>query len=270
LNSCEAIDAIEQALIALDHLPQSRETLELGIDLWLSIRQAAVDPTRMRDAVREAERLSVTLGDRRQLARVSSSYAATARYLGDLDGALQAARRAVAAADSLDDPLLQLTTRVVLAGIHHDRGEFRLATDNLDRGVSLLPADVLQEGVSFASPAVVARYRLAMSLCEIGDFHEANAHLADAVRIAETHNDTGSLIMAAACLGGAALGGGYPEKTIFWLERGLKLLDGKDTNVSHWVAAGLGMAYALVGRISEGLALLEQALDASRAMQISR
>jgi class 3 adenylate cyclase/tetratricopeptide (TPR) repeat protein len=270
LDDREGQAAIGQALVALNHLPESRETLEQGIDLRLALRRAAPDVQQMRDAIREAERLAVKLGDRRQLARVWSARAATARLLGDLDEALEAGRRAVLAADSLADPLLRLTTGSVLAGVHHSRGEFRLAIDNLAHRISLVREDVIQGGVNTVSLAVEVRSRLAWSLCEIGAFAEANAHLAEAVRIAETLDHTPSLINCANHLSWSSLRGGYPEKTIFWLERNRTLSEGKDASfISNWTAAGLGIAYALVGRIDDGVALLEQAIAANSAMQMT-
>ena len=66
----EAAACFEEALDALAHLPQTRETLEQAIDLRLDLRRALGPLARRGDLLermREAETLAIRIGDRRRL-----------------------------------------------------------------------------------------------------------------------------------------------------------------------------------------------------------
>jgi hypothetical protein len=66
----EAVTCFEQALVALRHLPESREAREQAIDLRLNLRgslQPLGELRRMLDHLHEAETLATALGDQRRL-----------------------------------------------------------------------------------------------------------------------------------------------------------------------------------------------------------
>ena len=66
----EAVAAFEQALVALQHLPDSRDTREQAIDLRLVLRSALRpfgDSERILAYLREAETLATALDDPRRL-----------------------------------------------------------------------------------------------------------------------------------------------------------------------------------------------------------
>ena len=70
----ESVGSFEQALSALLHLPESRETREQGIDLRLALRSALLpsgDSGRILVYLREAEALAVALDDPRRLGHIS-------------------------------------------------------------------------------------------------------------------------------------------------------------------------------------------------------
>ena len=70
---CEAVGYFEQALSALPHLPEQRETREQAIDLRLALRSALLpsgDFGRILACLREAETLAAALDDPRRLAQV--------------------------------------------------------------------------------------------------------------------------------------------------------------------------------------------------------
>jgi predicted ATPase len=69
----EAVVCLEQALVALSHLPDSRELREQAIDLRFELRNALLPPGehgRIFDHLREAETLAQALDDRQRLGRV--------------------------------------------------------------------------------------------------------------------------------------------------------------------------------------------------------
>src|SRR2546425_10541045 len=63
----EAVVCYEQALAALEHLPDSRAASEQAIDIWLDLRTTlntlGEAPGRILDHLRQAETLAETLGD---------------------------------------------------------------------------------------------------------------------------------------------------------------------------------------------------------------
>src|SRR4029453_3398692 len=70
----EAVGYFEQALAALQHLPETRETLEQAIDLRFDLRPALFalgDLQRLTEHLRGAEPLAQALGDQLRLGRVS-------------------------------------------------------------------------------------------------------------------------------------------------------------------------------------------------------
>src|SRR5262249_21914672 len=70
----EAVRHFEQALSALPHLPERRQTREQAIDLRLALRAALLpsgDHGRILASLQEAETLATTLDDHRRLGQVS-------------------------------------------------------------------------------------------------------------------------------------------------------------------------------------------------------
>ncbi len=83
----EAVGYFEQALSALAHLPENRDTREQAIDLRLALRNALFpsgDLGRILAYLREAEALAVALDDPRRLGQVSLLQSNCFRYMGDV------------------------------------------------------------------------------------------------------------------------------------------------------------------------------------------
>ena len=90
----EAVGSFEQALSALQHLPEQRDTREQAIDLRLALRSAlwpSGDLGRILAYLREAEALAEALDDPRRLAQVSLFLSDHFRFMGAYDQAIAAA-----------------------------------------------------------------------------------------------------------------------------------------------------------------------------------
>ena len=88
----EAIIHLEQALEALRHLPQTRETTELTIDLHIDARHALRplgERRRIGDHLHEAEGLARTLGDSHRLGRIATFMVSECVDTGDYDRAIR-------------------------------------------------------------------------------------------------------------------------------------------------------------------------------------
>jgi tetratricopeptide (TPR) repeat protein len=96
----------DQALLALGHLPKSRDTLAQAIDLRLDLRNALNpfrEDARILDCLREAETLAEALGDQHRLGQVAAHMTQYFWAKGDYERALTSGQRALAMATDLGD-----------------------------------------------------------------------------------------------------------------------------------------------------------------------
>src|SRR5262249_14678713 len=101
----EAVTSFEQALGALRHLPESRDTLAQAIDLRLALRNVLWtlgELGRLFVTLQEAEARAEALGDDHRLGWVSVYLLAHFAQVGDPDRALTAGQRALAIATTLE------------------------------------------------------------------------------------------------------------------------------------------------------------------------
>ena len=100
----EVVACFEQALMALGHLPEQRETRAQAIDLRLDLYYALSalgEFGPMLDALREAETLAEALGDQRRVGQVSAYLSRHFWLMGDQDRALACGQRSLATASAL-------------------------------------------------------------------------------------------------------------------------------------------------------------------------
>src|SRR2546427_8498947 len=199
----EAVVCFEQALAALEHLPDSRAITEQAIDLRLGLRTAlnvlGEAPGRMLDHLRRAETLAQTLGDPLRLGQVYADMGANFWLEGEVERAIAYGQRALALA--LDATLghvgLQARAHFRLGQAYYDAGDYPRAVESFERNVATLQGDLLSERFGYNSN-IAASSRAWLSLChaERGAFTEGLALAEDGLRIAETVNDPFSLIDA--------------------------------------------------------------------------
>jgi tetratricopeptide (TPR) repeat protein len=260
----EAAAAFEQALQALDHLPKDGNTSVLAIELRLAL--GGVSPRvgeyeRCLALLGEAEALARVLEDRALLGRVLAEMARVLRMTGNPDGAMAAGQQALELAAALGDSALQAHASHHLGQAYQALGDFRRAAELLrwnvaagDRASGPLRTDVWIE----------SRAWLARTLSALGAFAEGRRHGEEALRLATLAGRGITPIIAHGCLGTLYLAQGDLEQAIRVLEPGLALCRASG-NLSWFraIAAGLGYAYALQGRLAEGRALLEEAIRES-------
>jgi tetratricopeptide (TPR) repeat protein len=261
------------ALVALQHLPEHRDTYEQAIDLRFNLRTSLFhlgEFGQIFDHLREAETLAEALGDQERLARVFDFMSANFNVLGDHDRAVEAGQRALAVAAALGNSRLQVATNFHLGAAHYSLGDYRRAIDVLRRNVESLEGELLSgrfDGPSLSS--VVSRTWLVWSLAELGAFAEGIAYGAEGIRIAEAIDRPDSLINAYAGVGILYLRKGDLQQAIPLLERGFALYqDWPIPLLFRLVAAALGAAYVLSGRAAEALPLLEQAVEQAASMNM--
>jgi DNA-binding SARP family transcriptional activator len=270
----EAGACFEQALATLEHLPESRDSIGVAIDLRLDLRNALYplgDLRRSLTYLREAESLAESLGDRHRQARAYAYLLTNFRRMGDPDRAIEAGQRALALTEALGDVPFRVATNLFLGQTYESAGDYHRATDFLRRNVtSSVGDDLVHERFGLPGfPLVFSRFWLAGCLAKLGNFTEGMAHGEEAVRIAEAI-DQGYTLIAAHCeVGLAYLRKGELQRAIPMLERGRAL--GQQGGFPHFAAAtasGLGYAHALSGRDREALPLLEEGVGQAASLGI--
>ena len=145
----EAVMCFEQALAALEHLPESRATTEQAIDLRLSLPTAlnplGETPERMLDHLRRAETLAETLGDPLRLGRVYADMGANSWVMGEVDRAIVFGQRALALAATLGHVGLQAWAHLILSRAYYDAGDYARAVEGLGRNVATIQGELLSE-----------------------------------------------------------------------------------------------------------------------------
>ena len=200
----EAVGSFEQALRALPHLPETRDTREQAIDLRLALRSAlwpSGDLGRLLAYLREAEALAEALDDPRRLGRVSLFLSVHFWNQGAYDQAIAAGQRALALATAGGEVVLQALANLGLGFTYHAQGDYRRAIDCLGQTVAALEGARRHERFGQVQlPAVLSRAYLATCHAELGMFAEGRAFGEEGLRIAEAAAHPGSLMFAS--LGG--------------------------------------------------------------------
>jgi tetratricopeptide (TPR) repeat protein len=259
----EAVTLFEQALIAMKHLPENRAMIEQAIDLRLDLRNALTlfnEHEKIAELLRDAETLAEALRDQRRLGLVLCQQSQLSRALGDHHRAIAAGQRALAAAEVCNDVALHIGTKFHLSLAYLVLGEYPRALDLLRSTVAALQGDLMRERLGLTNVvSVQARAALTGCLAELGTFTEGLATGEEGIRIAEAVDHPSSLIIAFQWVGLLYLRKGDLDNAITVHERVLELC--RVWNIPArlpLITAQLGYAYALSGRVAEGISLLEQ------------
>src|SRR5712691_2973793 len=177
------------------------------------------------------------------------------RMTADHSGAIATGQQALAIATELGDRARQVAAT-------HRLGQAYFAIGDFGRAAVLLRQNV--EALESSAPdprfhhGIQSRAWLALVLSTCGAFTEGLHYGEEALRLATVE---ARYAVAHGCLGLLYLTQGDLEHAIRVLDQGLAFCRATDDrNWGRWIAAGLGHAYALAGRIPEGLALMEDAL----------
>jgi tetratricopeptide (TPR) repeat protein len=270
--SREAMVAYDQALAALAHLPKTRETLEQAVDLRLELRNvlhSIGEFGRLFGCLDDAERLAQALGDQRRVARVLGFVAFSSTLMGDHDRAIASGERALAIAEAIHDLGVQVVANNYVGLAYFYRGNYPRAIAFHRRNLACLPSDLIRERFGLpVFPTVLARAYVAWSSAELGQFTDGIASGEHGVQTATALDQPFSQIWAEFSLGYLYLRKGDLDKAAHILERALDRLDRHHIPfVFPFVASLLGATRVSSGQLSEGLELLEHALEVAVSMK---
>jgi tetratricopeptide (TPR) repeat protein len=270
----EAEAAYEQALDALAHQPETRQTIEQGIDIRLELHKAMIPlgkHARLSRRLLEAENWASALGDHARSGRIAAQLANCFWLGGELDRAVESGERACAIAKALDDRALRIAAGFYLGQAYHFRGDFRKAIAVLRGNLEALVDGVTDDQFGLPGLAVaLSSGWLCWSLSETGAFAEGRGLGEEAVRIAEAANHAFSRADAYRELGCLHLGQGDIRAATTVLERGLDLCRTRELEL--WfpsIGSALGYAFALSGKLEEATRLLRQAIERANSLGIS-
>jgi tetratricopeptide (TPR) repeat protein len=259
----EAVACFEQALTALRHLPEQRQTQEQAVDLCDDLSNAlqALGAFGQRFLyLREAATLAEALGDQRRLWRICTHMTHAFWTTGDYDNALTCGQRALALAAATGDAVQQARVNGFLGTVYFSLGDYRRARDVFRQAIPSYEGKWRHErfgGMMIAS----VRDRLWLLQCcmELGMFAEGIAYGEEAARIAATAGHRTSIVMTQDRLGLLAFRQGDLQHAIIMLKHALTECRAADIPLYlPAIMATLGLAYAQSGQVTEALHMLDQ------------
>jgi DNA-binding SARP family transcriptional activator len=259
-----AITCFEQALAALEHLPESRASLEQGIDVRFALRNSLAalgEYGTLLHHLGVAEATAQSLSDRLRLGWVCAYRTNELFVRGENRAAIASGERAGALAAIVGDVRLQVTANLFLGQVCHAVGQYRRGADLLRQNIATLEVERLRGSISSAHE-IYSHACLACCLAELGEFGEGLACGARALRLAGEIDRAYALVHACFGTGIVYLRKGELDRAVSLLERGQDLCRGRDF---PFVAAAneslLGYAYLLKDQLARALPLLEEAVE---------
>jgi tetratricopeptide (TPR) repeat protein len=263
-----AVDWLDQALAALGHLPETRETLARVLDVRFDLHMslfALREHARMRDHMEAAERVAAAIGDRHRLGRALALLCPALRVTGENLRSAEAGRRALAIAAETGDQRLEEEASFWLGQTHANLGDNRVADELFRRCITSLPPD-LTAAAARAAPHFESNARawLASSLAELGRFDEGLEYGAQALRIAQALDDQFRLIIASHHVGLLHLCRGTFADAVTLFEQSVSIGRSRDiSDFDIWSKAGLAVACAQLGRIEDAMEWADSSLSAA-------
>jgi DNA-binding SARP family transcriptional activator len=261
----EAMERLELARRAIEHLPRTSSTLELAVDVRLELYHALVplgQPRRIAEYLEEARALAGECDDAVRQGWVWAYTTNCAWLTGEHRRAVEAGEAALAIGAALEHPALGFVGRFYLGQVRRFRGEYREAAHLLRQNVATLDSAAPPAGVRLLGiPGGLSKAWLAWSLAELGEFDEAILRGEQALREAEAAQHAFSLADAYRALGCVHALRDDAGGAVAVLERGMSLC--KRRELGLWIpslGAALGYAYLLAGRYGDGTASIEAAV----------
>ena len=261
----EAVAYLEQALAALDAVPQRRAAIEQAIDVRFELSNcfsALGEFARQGDWAAQAMRTAEGLGDAHRLAWASSLLSYYDWVVGRHREACGHAERALAAGEALGDVPLRVNAMKSLGLSHAIAGYQARAGAYFEQCIALLTGDLVRHSCGLQIfPAVTCRGWLALTHAERGQFDQALAHGAEALRLADELDHSFSGSIAYWCVGRVYQLKHVDDQALRHLERSLELArQGNVGLMMPLVGVALGLQQAAGGQLAQGLERLEKSL----------
>jgi predicted ATPase/class 3 adenylate cyclase len=269
--NAEAADFFERALAALEHVPQSRATLEQDVDLRFELRNALIalcELDRIGRCLEALEPLVAQLGDSNRAARLAS-FRCNQHFLAARQRtAIEVGEAGLRVAHEIGDRGLHAELLYRTGQSYHLVGDNRRALELLDQSIAETVERRARERFELAViPAVGSRMWLVSILAECGEFRPALTHAERAVEIAHEAQHPLSEVLGWLAVGHVQRRKGEVEDAIRALERGMALTE--RYSMPMWrlrLESSLGLARACRGELVQGLELTRSALAGAERM----
>jgi class 3 adenylate cyclase/tetratricopeptide (TPR) repeat protein len=253
----------EQALSILEKVPETRENIELSIDIRFDLRNSLHPLGHLEKCLDHLQKVQVQatqLDDKRRLGQALSFLCQYYRLMGEFDSAGEAGERAMAIADELDDLSLRMVASGHFAAVFAGRGDHHRASQILSAAVEPLRGDIATETMGTTGVlGVFLRGYLGCSLAELGEFERAVRWAEEAVEIARAADHVYSLSFSYYCKGIVLALQGEVSRSIAVLEQSLEVCRSWTLPLMlPLIGLSLGHAYCLAGRADEAILLLEE------------
>jgi DNA-binding SARP family transcriptional activator len=261
----DAVACYEQALAALDHLPETRQTREQSAELQFNLAHSLFSRgqlERAKESFLVAEGLALSLEDHRRLGQIHGGMTYLLGSEGDFEGARRSGLRALTIGASRGDLALQVWASAGLGRVYVGQGNYRAAIERMRWVTGALKDVPIDErfGRGTLMPSVACRTWLALCLGHTGEFSEAGIWGGEGVRIAETVAGPQERMWAYYCLASVHLERGDSHLAMPLLEQAVPLCaEGRFPIYAPRVLASLGAARTMSGRPDAALPLLAQA-----------
>ena len=265
----EARAYLKSAIAAIDRLPRTLASVSQGIDARLGLRGVSASLTDMagmqdflQATLAEADQLAEQAGDRLGLARVYISRGAMSSHWGDLPGAIELSRTALAIMQAADDRPGTVAAAFTLAQALWYAGDLEDARQVLGANLALARSAAGQQRISavFVLPAVGLMAYLARIQAELGDPAASHATIGEARALATRDGSLFDQTLVDLNEGACWLAAGDTAQAVDLLERTLHL---SRANTLEWhvpsIASLLGDGWITMGRVVEARELLEEA-----------
>lgn len=263
-----AVAHYEQALAALERLPETSDGIAKEIDLRFDVRNALFvlgDHEAIPGHLDRAEELARKIGDMRRVGWAKLHLGGFGWQSGQYDAGLDACRAAMDIAERCGDLALGAMARYRTGLAYHGLGRFPEAVTCFENCIAAL--DQMDEASTFAlggMPYVFCCSFLAWSHAELGQFDAANLHGERGWQMARGSNHTYSQAVMAFGWAHALMVQDRTDEAVEILEKGMELYEINEAHATFpWISAPLGYARIVKGDPERGLELLHRAVSPS-------
>jgi tetratricopeptide (TPR) repeat protein len=190
--------------------------------------------------------------------------------MGTYDQAITVAQHTLALATASGDSVLRALANLYLGTAYQSQGDYRLAIDCFGQTAAFFNGARRRERFGqVILPAVFSRTYLTWCHAELGTFPEGRALGDEGLRVAEAVAHPASLMYGYWGIGLLSLRQGDLRRALPLLEQAVGSCQEADRpNFFSVVAATLGAAYTLDGRLADAVPLLTQAIEQTTAREV--
>jgi predicted ATPase/class 3 adenylate cyclase len=260
-----AIERFDNALLALDRLPEDKARITDKMDVRLEMRTALWPLGRHEELakrVREAGVVAEQVGDIARLANVHNYLTAHYWRAGEHRQAIEHGEKGIALAERAGDFSIRVTTMHHLGHAIMARGEFTRQVELHRHVVKELTGPVAYQRHGMAGfPAAITRGFLAWGLAELGEFDQALGWAQEGVEIASEVNSAMTTVWVTDYLALTYLLRGDLTEATAALGPNLELCQRAEVRLLLTLTSGiLGLAFSAAGRQTDAIPLLEVAV----------